>query len=607
MSDHRILENANTLPQSNGNIPRTIDGSTNGTSTSTSTSVETASPSRAAELEALLSGVLKQLIPFVQRADDEVDAHKQRQPLEPTSLVESHDPSELRSILSESGTLSLPDDGTGQAGLLDSLASILRYSVNTSAPGFLDKLYSAPVTPGIAADLILSVLNTNLHVYQVSPVLSLIETHVTKVLAAIFGFNGPRAGGINVQGGSASNLSSIVIARNTLFPETKRLGNHAGGRELVMFTSEHGHYSIGKAAQQCGFGSESVVSVPVDPVTGDMDPKALDVLINREKQRGKTPFYVNATAGTTVLGSFDPFMAISEVARRHGLWMHIDGAWGGSFVFSDTLRERALRGCELADSIAINPHKMLGVPVTCSFLLLKDLRNAHRANTLRAGYLFHDKDEEDEDHDENDQHVENGVNGTASGQADVEESDDDWTPPEDLADLTLQCGRRGDSLKLFLAWQYYGTSGYCAKIEQAYSVACHMATLVERNPDMVLVSTNPPPCLQVCFYYAPGGRMPFNLDDGTQAKGNGIDKLTRRKQAEKIGKRNSAITSRTTQSLISRGFMIDFAPALSDQVEKGAFFRAVVNISTTTQTVDRLVEEIDTIGKVVTRSINGSI
>ncbi|KAK5239249.1 Glutamate decarboxylase 2, partial [Exophiala xenobiotica] len=176
-------------------------------------------------------------------------------------------------------------------------------------------------------------------------------------------------------GGSASNLSSIVIARNTLFPETKRLGNHAGGRELVMFTSEHGHYSIEKAAQQCGFGSESVVSVPVDPVTGDMDPKALDVLINREKQRGKTPFYVNATAGTTVLGSFDPFMAISEVARRHGLWMHIDGAWGGSFVFSDTLRERALRGCELADSIAINPHKMLGVPVTCSFLLLKDLRN----------------------------------------------------------------------------------------------------------------------------------------------------------------------------------------------------------------------------------------
>lgn len=597
------LENANTSPQTNGDIlPKTIDGVTNGTPTS----VETA-PSRAAELEALLSAVLKQLIPFVQRADDEVHAHQQRQPIQQTSLVESHSPSELRSILSESGALSLPDGGVGQAGLLDSLASILRYSVNTSAPGFLDKLYSAPVPPGIAADLILSVLNTNLHVYQVSPVLSLIETHVTKALATKFGFCGPRAGGINVQGGSASNLTSIVIARNKLFPETKRLGNHAAGRELVMFTSEHGHYSIEKAAQQCGFGSESVISVPVDPVTGEMDPKALDLLIIREKQQGKTPFYVNATAGTTVLGSFDPFIAISEVARRHGLWMHIDGAWGGSFVFSDTLRERALRGCELADSIAINPHKMLGVPVTCSFLLLKDLRNAHRANTLRAGYLFHDKDD-DEEHDGNEEHVENGVNDTASceidGDVDVEENDD-WTPPEDLADLTLQCGRRGDSLKLFLAWQYYGTSGYRAKIEHAYSVACHMATLVEKNPDMVLVSTNPPPCLQVCFYYAPGGRMPFNLDERTQA--NAVDKSTRRKQAEKIGKRNSAITSRITQSLISRGFMIDYAPALSEQVEKGAFFRAVVNISTTTQTVDRLVEQINTVGKVITRNIGGSI
>lgn len=99
--------------------------------------------------------------------------------------------------------------------------------------------------------------------------------------------------------------------------------------------------------------------------------------------------------------------------------------------------------------------------------------------------------------------------------------------------------------------------------------------------------------------------MPFNLDEGTQA--NAVDKPTRRKQAEKVGKRNSAITSRITQSLISRGFMIDFAPALSDQVENGAFFRAVVNISTTTQTVDRLMEEINTIGKVTTRKINGSI
>lgn len=557
-------------------------------------------PSRAQELKTLLSAVLDRLIPFIEAADAEIQAHENHRPLSKSSLVEAHSPSDLREILTANGTLTLPDQGTGQGGVLESLASVLQYSVNTSAPGFLDKLYAAPLPPGIAADLVLSVLNTNLHVYQVSPALSLIETHVARALAAKFGFNGPRAGGISVQGGSASNLTSIVIARNTLFPDTKRLGNNAGGRSLVLFTSEHGHYSIEKAAQQCGFGSASVVSVPVDPVTGEMDPAALETLIVREKKAGKTPFYVNATAGTTVLGSFDPFTAIAEVAKRHGLWLHIDGAWGGSFVFSDALRQRSLRGSELADSIAINPHKMLGVPVTCSFLLLKDLRHAHRANTLRAGYLFHDEDEDDDNN--NDNELENGEDealGKSNGHVDDDDRED-WTPPDDLADLTLQCGRRGDSLKFFFAWQYYGTVGYRAKIENAYSVARHLADLIDNDPDLVLVSTNPPPCLQVCFYFAPGGNLVHNVDD--EASGKAPDA----KIKIRTGKRNSSLTSRISQSLVSRGFLVDFAPALNHEVEKGSFFRAVVNISTTKATVERLVDEVGATGRAILKNARSS-
>ncbi|EXJ60344.1 glutamate decarboxylase [Cladophialophora yegresii CBS 114405] len=563
-------------------------GASNGTKASSSRSSDFFY-SRADELQDLLVSVVSRLVPFVQQADIERRAHRDHQQVSTSCLVDSHPPSDLLAILHSSGTLDLPDQGTGQAGLEETLSTILKYSVNPSAPGFLDKLYAAPLPPGIVAELILAVLNTNLHVYQVSPVLSLIETHVTKALAHMFGLTGPRAGGINVQGGSASNMTSIVIARNTLFPETKRLGNHAPGRQLVMFTSEHGHYSIEKAAQQCGFGSDSVVPVPVDPITGEMDPHALETLIVREKSHGKTPFYVNATAGTTVLGSFDPFAPIAEVARRHGLWMHIDGAWGGSFVFSASLRSRTLRGCELADSIAINPHKMMGVPVTCSFLLLKDLKNSHMANTLRAGYLFHDKAGDDDEGSENPVGV---TNGTANGHSD---NDDDWTPPDDLADLTLQCGRRGDSLKLFLSWQYYGTAGYAAKIENAYSVACYMADLVAKNPNLLLVSTNPPPCLQICFYFAPGKKMVHALSDISHMNGshNGDPKS----QAQKLGKRNSAVTSRIAQALIPKGFMVDYAPALSHEVEKGSFFRVVVNISTTRETVERLVHEIDVAGR----------
>ncbi|KIX00721.1 uncharacterized protein Z518_09786 [Rhinocladiella mackenziei CBS 650.93] len=586
MASHDLTSKANL---SYGHHSPTVNGFSNSNSRDITSS-------RAAELKSLLLSVLTRLIPFIQQADSELLAHQRRLPISKSALVECHSPSELTSILRANGTLSLPSRGTGQDGLLDSLASILKYSVNTSSPGFLDKLYSAPLPPGIAADLILGVLNTNVHVYQVSPVLSLIETHVTKTLAEMFGFTGPRTGGVSVQGGSASNMTSIVIARNTLFPETKRLGNNARGLEFVMFTSEHGHYSIEKAAQQCGFGSESVISVPVDPISGQMDPKALESLILRERDKGKTPFYVNATAGTTVRGSFDPFLAISQVARKYKLWMHIDGAWGGSFVFSKSLRDRSLEGCELSDSIAINPHKMLGVPVTCSFLLLKDLRHAHASNTLRAGYLFHDKENEEQPTDGTEEPVD-GANGTSNGHHELKEEDDEWAAPDDLADLTLQCGRRGDSLKFFLAWQYYGTEGYSFKIENAYSNACHLANLVDENPDLLLVSTNPPPCLQVCFYFAPGGRMVYSADDNPNT--NGIECLSSRNKAGTIGKRNSAITSRMTQSLISRGFLIDFAPALSHEAEKGAFFRVVVNISTARQTIERLLEEVGTVGRAI--------
>jgi glutamate decarboxylase len=262
------------------------------------------------------------------------------------------------------------------------------------------------------------------------------------------------------------------VARNTLFPETKELGNGAGGRSLVLFTSAHGHYSIEKAAQMLGFGSSAVLSVPVDS-EGRMIASELDSLVKKAKSEGKTPFYVNATAGTTVLGSYDPFGPISDVCKAHNLWLHIDGTWGGPAIFSSTHKHK-LAGSNRADSIAINPHKMMAVPLTCSFLLGADMRKFHKANTP-AAYLFH--------------HDNNSV---------TSDNNEVW----DLADLTLQCGRRGDSLKLALGWIYYGASGYGAQIDHAFDTAAYMAERIAKSPNLRLVSTNPPPCLQVCFYYA---------------------------------------------------------------------------------------------------------
>lgn len=228
----------------------------------------------------------------------------------------------------------------------------------------------------------LSILNTNAHVYNTSPVLTLVEKATTVFLAQLFGLPGPHIGGFSQPGGSASNSSSIVVARNTLYPETKASGN--GNYKFRLLTSAAGHYSVEKAAQMFGMGSDSVLPVPVD-ADGRINVAELERIVIESKAKGETPFYVNATAGTTVFGAYDPFAEISAVCKRHNLWLHIDGSWGGNVVFSKTLRESRLKGAELADSIAITPHKMLGVPLTSSFLLFRDLRQAWKAFTLPAG------------------------------------------------------------------------------------------------------------------------------------------------------------------------------------------------------------------------------
>lgn len=396
--------------------------------------------------------------------------------------------------------------------------------------------------------MLLAVLNTNVssclqifhgtlisdefqvHVFQVSPALSVIEKTTARTFANLYGFTGSHAGGVSTQGGSASNTTSLIIARNTLFPESKTAGN--ANHNFAVFTSAHGHYSLEKAAQMCGLGTANVWSVPVDS-QGRMDPSALESLIQKSKKEGKTPFYVNATAGTTVLGSYDPFKAISAICKKYDLWFHIDGSWGGPVIFSQAQKHK-LEGVYLADSVAVNPHKMMGVPITCSFLLTPDLRKFHKANTLPAGYLFHEEN-----------------NG---GEV--------W----DLADLTLQCGRRGDSLKLALAWIYYGSSGFERQIDHAFDIASYFATKISDHKDFVLVSENPPPCLQVCFYFSKGGEL-------------------------RADEENTRLTRVVARRLLERGFMVDYAPG-----ERGSFFRVVVNRETMTETVDGLIKAIEEVG-----------
>jgi glutamate decarboxylase len=276
-----------------------------------------------------------------------------------------------------------------------------------------------------------------------------------------------------------------------------------------------------------------VIPVPVDS-SGRIIPSEFEKCVQESLKRGETPFFLNATAGTTVHGSFDPFTPLSKICKENNMWLHIDGSWGGPVIFSPAHAKSRLDGAHLADSITINPHKMLGVPVTCSFLLGADMNKFHAALTLPAGYLFHD----------------------APGQqaADL----------YDLGDITPQCGRRGDALKFWLALQYYGANHFREWVQNAYGNAEYLLAKLKESGRFVTISPEPLPCLQVCFYYAKEGVLGEDAED------------------------NSKVTADIAKRLISRGFMIDYAPG-----EKGKFFRVVVNGGTRKGTLDGLVKGLE--------------
>ncbi|OBA22732.1 PLP-dependent transferase [Metschnikowia bicuspidata var. bicuspidata NRRL YB-4993] len=478
---------------------------------------------RVQELEQLLQLLHPRILRYVLAADAGAAAPQ-------GALGSYHEPQFLKELFT--GSLGISEQGlqNDPQAVFRNIDRVLQYSVNTWHPGFLDKLYASNNPIGVVGDIVLSLLNTNSHVYTVSPVVSVIENYVGRKYAARFFPNHvATCGGLTFPGGLWLNITAMHMARALRFPATKTQGN--GPHRFAVFTSRHCHYSVEKAAILLGLGSEAVFKVAILG-DGTMDPQALDTAIGAAVARGFTPLLVNATAGTTVFGLFDDLRAVGAVARKHNAWFHVDGSWGGNVVFSPA-QARRLAGCELADSVTANPHKMLGVPNTCLFLLVPHVGHFQTANSLSAPYLFHGRDNGDEN--------------------------------MDLADGTMGCGRRPDAFKFYLTWLYYGTQGLQRRVDHAYAIVADFVGKASRTPGFRLVQQEPQ-CLQVCFYYVPAGFA---------------------------GPDYSAVTRHVSRELHRQGrFLMDFSPNPSDDTH-GEFFRVVFNSPILTDAVvDDLIRAI---------------
>ena len=136
-----------------------------------------------------------------------------------------------------------------------------------------------------------------------------------------------------------------------------------------------------------GLGLDNCREVPVDH-RGRMDPVSLRKIIGEDKAKGFLPFFVNCTAGTTVVGAFDPINAIADICEEHGIWLHVDAAWGGGLLMSKTHRQARFSGVERANSLTWNPHKLMGTLLQCSTFHLKEKGILADCNTMAARYLF---------------------------------------------------------------------------------------------------------------------------------------------------------------------------------------------------------------------------
>ncbi|ELB2807176.1 pyridoxal phosphate-dependent class III aminotransferase [Vibrio alginolyticus] len=335
----------------------------------------------------------------------------------------------------------------------DAAELVAKNAIFTQHPDCIAHLHTPPLMPAIAAEAMIAALNQSMDSWDQASSATYVEQKVVNWLCDKYEL-GEKADGIFTSGGTQSNQMGLMLARDWIADKLsahsiQKLGLPEYADKLRIVCSKKSHFTVQKSASWMGLGEKAVMTVDAN-ADGTMDVTKLDEVLNQAKAEGLIPFAIVGTAGTTDHGAIDDLDFIADIAAKHDMWMHVDGAYGGALILSS--QKARLKGCERAHSISVDFHKLFYQTISCGALLVNDKSNFK--------FLLHHADYLNREHDE----------------------------LPNLVDKSIATTKRFDALKVFMTMQSVGPKALGDMYDHLLEQTLEVADMIRDNKHFELLA-----------------------------------------------------------------------------------------------------------------------
>jgi aromatic-L-amino-acid decarboxylase len=380
-----------------------------------------------------------------------------------------------------------PMDPTTSAAILDEFRNrVAPYQLNAYHPRTLSYFTPAPLLMSVVGELLAQVTQQGVDVWHAGPSATFVEEEVVRWLCDLVGY-GPGSFGLLTSGGVMANFLAMALARDIHLPALRGATSPPRGRDLEgvrIYTSDQTHFSIARALDELGFPADTLAVLPTDD-RFRLHAGPASAAIDRDRVAGLTPLAISAVAGSTNTGSVDLIEDLAALARREGLWFHVDAAYGAATRLSARDAAR-VPGLELADSVTVDPHKWFYQAYDIGGLVVRDGSLLRRAFGGRQPEYYR------------------GGEGPASSAAGDGHDDHDAPGQLNFYKLGFEGTRRWRALKLWMSWKHLGTSGFGRLVAANIDLAALLARRCAESDDLEALPAEPELSV-VCFRHLPGG------------------------------------------------------------------------------------------------------